>query len=299
MLPPRETAPAARFQPRPPVIVVTSQVVNGAIGGRGAVFALERLGFPVWFVPTILLPWHPGQGPGTRIVPPAEDFARLIGDIAGGTGLGSCAAILTGYLGEAGQAAEVAKLVDALKAANPKAWHICDPVIGDGAGLYVPEATANAQREHLISRADIATPNRFELAWLTGLPVETEAEAIVAARTLGPERVIVTSSPALRRNSVCNLLVGPGGSLAAEHGLVINAPHGTGDLFSALFTARLLEGHGEEGALKRAAASTFELVARSVKQGSSELLLSSEQSSLVGPMALVSSRRILDRPKPA
>lgn len=299
MLPPREPASAARSHARPPVIVVTSQVVNGAIGGRGAVFALERLGFPVWFVPTILLPWHPGQGTGTRIVPPAEAFAGLICDLANAAGLGSAAAILTGYLGDARQAAEVAKLVDALKAANPRAWHICDPVIGDAAGLYVPEATASAQREHLVARADIATPNRFELAWLTGLAVETEAEAIAAARTLGPERVLVTSAPALRRNSVSNLLVGPSGSLAAEHGLVVNAPHGTGDLFAALFTARLLEGHGEEGALKRAAASTFELVARSVKQGSSELLLPAEQSSLVGPMALVSSRRILDRPKPA
>ncbi|WP_343035922.1 pyridoxal kinase [Hongsoonwoonella zoysiae] len=285
--------------PLPTVLVVTSQVVSGAVGGRGAVFVLERLGFPVWFVPTVLLPWHPGHGRGTRIVPASESFSGLVDDLAGSGSLSGIGAVITGYLGDAGQAAQVGRLVDAVKAANPKAWHVCDPVVGDAAGLYVPEATADAIRDELVARADIATPNRFELAWLAGCEIETEADAIAAARMLGPERVVVTSSPALRRNSACNLLVGPNGVLAAEHGLVPDAPHGTGDVFSALFTARLLEKHGEEGALKRAAASTFELVARSVKQGSSELLLYSEQGSILGPMALVSSRRVLERPRTA
>lgn len=285
--------------PLPAILVVTSQVVSGSVGGRGAVFVLERLGFPVWFVPTILLPWHPGHGRGTRIVPANESFAGLVEDLAGSESLGSIGAVITGYLGDAVQAAQVGRLVDAVKSANPQAWHVCDPVIGDAGGLYVPEATAASIRDELVSRADIATPNRFELAWLAGCDIETEADAIAAARMLGPDRVVVTSSPALRRNSACNLLVGPNGVLAAEHGLVPDAPHGTGDVFSALFTARLLERHGEEGALKRAAASTFELVARSVKQGSSELLLYSEQGSILGPMALVSSRRVLERPRSA
>ncbi|MXN65030.1 pyridoxal kinase [Stappia sp. GBMRC 2046] len=281
----------------PAILVVTSQVVSGAVGGRGAVFVLERLGFPVWFVPTILLPWHPGHGRGTRVVPADESFSALVDDLAKSESLGGIGAVITGYLGDAGQAAQVGRLVDAVKSANPQAWHVCDPVIGDAGGLYVPEPTAAAIREELVARADIATPNRFELAWLTGCEVDTEADAIAAARALGPERVLVTSSPALRRNSACNLLVGPNAVIAAEHGLVPDAPHGTGDVFSALFTARLLEGHGEEGALKRAAASTFELVARSVKQGSSELLLHSEQGSILGPMALVSSRRVLEKPR--
>ncbi len=293
------TLPPVSDASRPAILVVTSQVVTGAIGGRGAVFALERLGFPVWFVPTVLLPWHPGHGAGTRIVAPTEEFSALIDDLATSGALGRIGAVLTGYLGDAGQAPAISRLVDAVKAANPNAFHLCDPVIGDAGGLYVPETSAAAIRDHLLTRADIATPNRYELAWLTGLAVETEVEAIAAARMLGPERVLVTSAPAMRRNAVSNLLVGPKGVLAAEHGLVPDAPHGTGDLISALFTARLLEGHGEEGALKRAAASTFELIARSVKQGSPELLIAAEQPSIVGPMALVSSRRIAETPRRA
>ena len=50
------------------VIVVSSHVARGSVGNRAAVFALETLGHPVWAVPTVLLPWHPGHGRATRIV---------------------------------------------------------------------------------------------------------------------------------------------------------------------------------------------------------------------------------------
>ena len=59
------------------VIVVSSHVARGSVGNRAAVFALETLGHPVWAVPTVLLPWHPGHGPATRIVPDAEPVLRL------------------------------------------------------------------------------------------------------------------------------------------------------------------------------------------------------------------------------
>jgi pyridoxine kinase len=60
----------------PSVIVISSHVVRGSVGNRAAVFALETLGFPVWAVPTVVLPWHPGHSrrPGSfrrlRIFPP-------------------------------------------------------------------------------------------------------------------------------------------------------------------------------------------------------------------------------------
>ena len=53
--------------PKPTVIVVNSLVARGSVGGRASVFALERLGFPVVFVPTVVLSWHPGHGRATRM----------------------------------------------------------------------------------------------------------------------------------------------------------------------------------------------------------------------------------------
>lgn len=278
------------------ILVITSQVVRGAVGGRPSVFALERLGFPVWFLPTVLLPWQPEQGIGHREVPDDASFAALAANIAGADTLANVGAVISGYLGSPGQADEVARLVAAVRKANPDALYLCDPVIGDQSGLYVPEATAGAIRDRLLPLADVATPNLFELEWMTGGRLESEAQAIAAARALGPARVLVTSSPALRRNSVANLLVTARGAIAAEHGLVPDAPKGTGDLIAALLTANLLAGLDDETALKRAAASVFELVARSVKHGARDLLIAAEQAALVNPMALVSCRRVLDAP---
>jgi pyridoxine kinase len=41
----------------------------------------------------------------------------------------------------------VARLVGAVREANPEALYMCDPVIGDAGGLYVPEALARAMLE--------------------------------------------------------------------------------------------------------------------------------------------------------
>jgi pyridoxine kinase len=281
---------------RPDVLVINSQVVRGTVGSRVSVFALERMGHAVWLLPTILLPWNPSQGRGERIVAPDASFDALANDVAHADNLANVGAVISGYLGSAAQAEAIARLVAAVRKANPDALYLCDPVVGDEGGLYVSAEPAAAVRDLLLPLADIATPNLFELRWMTGQTIETEMQAIAAARGLGLPRVLVTSAPALRRNSVSNLLVTMRGALAAEHGLVPNAPNGTGDLMSSLLTTNLLAGYDDETALKRAAAGVFEMVARSVKQGARDLLISSEQASLVQPMALVSCRRVLDAP---
>ena len=203
---------------------------------------------------------------------------------------------MTGYLGAAHQGEPLARLVDAVKAGNPSALHLCDPVIGDDGALYVPEATARAIREHLVARADIVTPNLFELGWLTGSALASERETAAAARALGNDRVMVTSSPALRRGAIATLLATPRGAFVAEHTALADPPHGPGDLIAALFLALRLDGTDDEQALARAASSTFELTARSVSQGSNELLLAEYQQSIARPMAMVTTRR-LAKPK--
>ncbi len=284
---------------RKPLLVITSQVVRGGISGRGLVFALERLGHAVWFLPTILLPWHPGQGAGTRIIADPKAFESLASDLAASPKLSEIGGVLTGYLGHPEQAGPIRDLVKAVKEHNPDAPYICDPVMGDRLNgdegrLYIPEETAKAIRDELVPLADIVTPNCFELGWLTGREVTSELQALSAARHLGAERVLVTSAPALRRNAIANLLAGPRGAVAAEHALVAGAPHGTGDLMAGLFLSRHLDGYADEEALVRATGSTFELLARSVKKGADELLFADEQQSLARPMALVSSRRVLE-----
>lgn len=278
---------------RSAVIVVSSHVVRGAVGNRAIVFALQQLGFPVWAVPTVVLSWHPGHGPATRIVPDPDQFASLMRDLEAAPWLDEVGAVLSGYLGDAAQATAVASLVSAVKARNPDALYLCDPVMGDAGGLYVPEATAVAMRDLLMPLADIATPNRFELEWLAGERLGDNRAVAQAALGMGPTRMLVTSAHALMAGSIGNLLVTPREVVLAEHRSVRKPPNGTGDLAAALFLARLMEGCSAEKALQMTATAVFEVVARAVKREADELMLETDAQSLAHPMAMVQMRRLV------
>lgn len=275
------------------VIAVSSHVVRGSVGNRAVVFALETLGHAVWSVPTVTLSWHPGHGKATRIVPPATSFDAMIDDLCGAPWLGEVGAVLSGYLGEASQAAAIARLVAAVRERTPSALYLCDPVIGDVGGLYVPEATAAAIRDTLVPLASIATPNRHELAWMAGAPLSDNNAVMDAALAFGPQRVLVTSAHALLAGSTGNLLLSSEHALLAEHRLIADPPNGLGDLLAAVFLARIMAGQSEEKALQTATASVFEILARSAKRGADELTLESDAESLSTPMAMVSMRRLL------
>lgn len=275
------------------VIVISSHVVRGTVGNRAAVFALETLGHPVWALPTVILPWHPGHGRSTRVPVSAEDFDAIVSDLIRAPWRGEVKAVLSGYLGSAAQARSVARLVESLRADNPDLLYMCDPVCGDDRGLYVPEETAAAIRDSLIPLASVATPNRFELAWLAGAPLETNAAIMEAALSLGPPRMLVTSALPMMAGSTGNLYLSGAGALLAEHRIVPNPPNGTGDLLSAIFLSRLMEGLPEERALMTATASVFEIVARTAKRGADELTLEQDASSISTPMAMVQMRRLM------
>ncbi|CDN56281.1 Pyridoxal kinase [Neorhizobium galegae bv. officinalis bv. officinalis str. HAMBI 1141] len=275
------------------VLVISSHVVRGSVGNRAAVFALETLGFPVWAMPTVVLPWHPGHGPSTRLTFPESDFDKAIDDLIRAPWLGEVKAVLTGYFGNAAQPRSVARLIRALKEKNPDLLYVCDPVMGDLGGLYIPQPTAEAIRDELIPLATIATPNRYELAWLSGAPLETNNDIMDAAIALGPPRILVTSAVPMMAGGTGNLYLTGKHALLAEHRLIDNPPNGLGDLLGALFLGRILAGMDEEKALQLATASVFEVLARTAKRGGDELTLETDASSLSTPMAMVQMRRLV------
>ncbi len=152
------------------VMVISSHVIRGSVGNRAAVFALESLGFPVWAMPTVVLPWHPGHGPSTRMTFSEADFDKAIDDLIRAPWIGEVRGVLTGYFGNAAQVSAVARLIAALRENRPDLLYVCDPVMGDLGGLYIPEPTAVAIRDELIPLASLATPNRYELAWIRSAP---------------------------------------------------------------------------------------------------------------------------------
>ena len=275
------------------VIVISSHVVRGSVGNRAAVFALETLGFPVWALPTVVMPWHPGHGPSTRLTFSPEDFEKVVDDLIEAPWSGEVQAILTGYFGNADQPKAVARLVRAFKERNPNLLYVCDPVMGDLGGLYVAQATAEAIRDELIPLANLATPNRYELAWLAGSELDSNTAIMEAAVALGPSRMLVTSAVPMMAGGTGNLYLTGTHALLAEHRLIDNPPNGLGDLLSALFLARLMAGTDEERALQLATASVYEILARTARRGSDELTLETDASSLTTPMAMVHMRRLI------
>jgi pyridoxine kinase len=242
------------------------------------VFALERLGFPVIFTPTVLLPWHPGQGPGTRVV---ADPA-LIADQARWPGPETAAGCLTGYFGSAGQVEAAAALIETLRKARPAPLVLCDPVVGDFGGFYVAAGIRTAVLR-LAAGADILTPNRFELAFLAGVDfagMRDNAALAAAARSLGRPEVVVTSAFA-DDGATGALLVTPGGSELFAHGAVDSAPHGSGDLLAALYLGHRLDGADPHDALERAIGTTHRIIERA--GDASELPLAANGTAVIAP----------------
>ncbi len=275
------------------VLVISSHVVRGSVGNRAAVFALETLGHPVWALPTIVLPWHPGHGRSTRLTFPEADFDLAIDDLLTAPWLPEVKAVLSGYFANAAQAHSVARLIAAMRDKTPDLFYACDPVIGDLGGLYVPQPTAEAIRDHLLPLASLATPNRYELAWLSGAPLDDNNAVMEAALALGPSRMLVTSAVPMMAGGTGNLYLSGRNALLAEHRAIDNAPNGLGDLLAALFLSRLMSGMDEERALQLATASVYEVLARAVKRGSDELTLAADAASLSTPMAMVQMRHLM------
>jgi len=273
------------------VLVISSHVARGSVGNRAAVFALETLGHPVWAIPTITLPWHPGHGPATRIVPSDTDFSNFLADIAKAPWISELGAVLTGYMANAHQAEETAQLVTKLKTQNPELTYICDPVIGDVGGLYVAQETASAIRDSLIPLSDIATPNAYELSWLTNSKAPTNtAETQVQAAALGPGSVLVTSVPA--ESQTGNLYTSTSKNLLAAHEIIENPPNGPGDLTAAIFTGHLLDGMNVEDNLTTTTASVFEILQHSASRGSDELTLETDSASIRQPSVEINLKEI-------
>ena len=267
------------------VLVISSQVIRGWVGGRASVFILERNGFPVWFLPTVLLPWHPGHGPATKNTISSATFSKMVDELQSSKWFGEIGAILTGYMGNEEQVEIIAKLIQFTKQEIPDVTYLCDPIIGDvkdnNGALYVAAEIASAIRNQLIPLADIITPNLFELSWLADMTFNPQLDCKVAFEKLGVPEIFVTSVPSSKDQSIKNLLINQNNSIEAEHELFRQVPHGTGDLLAALTLSRMLDGMTGEKLVQSVNDSVYEIICTSLYNHADELALVNAQEALV------------------
>ena len=273
------------------VLSIQSSVAFGHVGNSAAVFALQRLGREVRAVHTTQLSNHTGL-PGWGGGPLGAAHLRGVFDgLERSGGFAGLDAALTGYIGDADSVAAAARAIDRARAARPGLVYCCDPVAGNARrGLYVSEETAEAVAKLLVPRADIATPNAFELARLSGRPAAGAAEALDACRALsrrGPRTVVATSLET--EGGVGALARSPDGAWLVETPRLPAAGNGAGDLAAALLLDRLLAGAPLAAALSRAVSAVWGLLEAA---GGGEIPLAAAQERLVDPPRVFPARQV-------
>ncbi len=277
------------------ILSIQSHVAFGHVGNASAVFPLQRLGAEVWAVNTVQFSNHTGYGAWRGQVFGAELVRDCVQGIAERGVLGGCDAVLSGYMGDASIGEAILDAVAQVKAANPRALWCCDPVIGDvGRGVFVRPGIPEFLRDRAMPAADIATPNRFELEWLTGMEVRDAASAkaaIGALQASGPRCVLLTSLEA--GPEAIGMMAGEDGRFwQLETPLLPLSVNGAGDAVAALFLFHRLRSGGAGEALSRAASSVFGVLARTAEAGSRELLTVAAQEEWVSPARRFDAREV-------
>ncbi|MBY0337212.1 MAG: pyridoxal kinase PdxY [Acetobacteraceae bacterium] len=279
------------------ILSIQSWVAYGHVGNASAVFPLQRLGAEVWAVNTVQFSNHTGYGAWRGQVFDAQLIRDCVQGIEERGVLPRCDAVLSGYLGSAEIGAAVLDAAARAKAANPRAVYCCDPVIGDvGRGVFVRPGVPEWMRDHAIPAADIATPNQFELEWLTGISVRSlddAKRAVAALQAMGPRCVLLTSlsvaeTPA---DSLCLLAAEGGAFWRVTTPLLPVSVNGAGDAIAALFLLHRLRSGSAAEAVAAAASSVWGVLRRTAEAGSREILSVAAQDEFVQP-----SRRFAAEP---
>jgi pyridoxine kinase len=262
------------------ILSISSQVAGALVGNSVAAFAMERLGVRVLQIPTVLFGRRPDRGtPGGA--PVAASLMRdMVNGLRNDGQLARIDAVLSGYLAAPEQVDAVLEIVEILKSANPAAFHLCDPIMGDEDGAYVKDEVAAAIMERLVPRADWLAPNIWELSRIAGHPCTDAATTRAAVKGLG-KLALVSGIPTAAGLGVlycdpCH----PGNDCVAETARIERAPKGAGDLLTALFLARRVLGESAPDALRLAAGAVHDVIARSHDD---DLALPEAQDLLVDP----------------
>ena len=273
------------------ILSIQSHVAYGHAGNSSAVFPLQRMGCNVWPVNTVMFSNHTGYDTWKGPVFQPEALTDVIEGIEQLNVLSRCDAVLSGYMGDPAVADVILQAVDKVKNENSKALYCCDPVMGDrDTGLYVNHQIPEYFRDRLLAKADILTPNHFELEILSGQPVQSSKQALASARSLlakGPKVILVTSLiyPDSDNDTIEMMAVTETEAWLIKTPLLHfkNTMSGCGDATSALFLAKYLMTHPLKACLEHVAGAMYAVFKLTHQHQSSELMLIESQDQLVNP----------------
>ncbi|WGS17622.1 MULTISPECIES: pyridoxal kinase PdxY [unclassified Bradyrhizobium] len=259
------------------VISIQSQVAWGHVGNSAAAFPIQLHGIDVIAVPTTLLSNRPGYPTIRGRVLDVQLVADLLRGIEERGAIDGAQMILSGYLGSADIALEVADFVARAKEKNPALRYCCDPVLGDrDRGMFVRTDIPPLVRDELCPLADIITPNHFEFEFLCGTKVGTTDAVITQARNLiarGPSTIVITSAELADTpgGEIETLAIERAGAWRVRTPRLPISPSGTGDLFAALLAAARVRGSAMPDALGHAASAIYAVLERTALRKTEEM----------------------------
>ena len=280
------------------ILSIQSSVAYGHVGNSAAVFPLQRLGHEVWPVLTVHFSNHTGYGAWRGPLLDPADVREVIAGIDDRGALAEADAVLSGYQGDPAVGAVILDAVARVKALNPDAVYCCDPVMGDvGRGMFVKPGIPEYLRVEVVPRADIITPNHFELDFLAGTTTSTIEQvlaAVDAVRERGPRDVLVTSvlhhdSPEATLDMVA---VSDAGAWAVTTPLLPISPNGCGDVTAALYLAHLRTTGSPAAALELTTSSVYAVLEATLAAGTREIALVAAQDTIASPPARFTARRL-------
>lgn len=250
------------------ILSIQSHVVSGYVGNKSATFPLQLLGFETDCINSVQFSNHTGYTKGLEgHCMNDTQFWNLIKGLEQ-NGLNNYSFMISGFIGEITFLSKIVDVVRGLKDRNPNLFYVCDPVMGDSepVGWYVPKELLPIYRDEILPICDICVPNQFEAELLSGMKITDEKSAFSAMARLHElgVKVVVLSSTDSKINAdesklKCLASRKIGGSLEESFASGKDFPLerfriefpkfplafvGSGDLFTALFTAWLTRSGG-------------------------------------------------------
>ena len=283
------------------IISIQSCVSYGHAGNSSAVFPMQRLGYNVSPVHTVLFSNHTGYGDwGGEIVD--TQIVRSVIDGMDKRGVFPItSAVVSGYMGTVELGEVILDTVKRVKQANSNAIYVCDPVFGDvGRGIFVNQELPNYFRDFVIPKCDICTPNMFELEYLTNTKITTIDEAIDSARMLLNENcksVLITSLEHEQTNAdtieMLTVQADKAFHIKTNKLVMPISPNGSGDATTALFVCHYLENKGDiKTTLEKTTSGIYEIFNATAQLGTRELQIVASGDKLVNPDHVFTAKQI-------
>ncbi len=229
------------------VLALSSEVGVGDVGLSIARFVFAGQQINAISLPTVLLASRPDLGTMSRFDVPDDVLADQLSALEADGWFERLDGVMTGYFATGAQIDVVANTLSRIRKQNAGAVIMVDPVLGDvDTGLYVGKEVAVAQKDCLISQADIITPNLFELSFLLDQADIKMSDLVPLCQTLDVPNIVVTSAAIDQTANdtggaeICTALFQQDLTELFHSPYIEEMPKGTGDVFASYLLSSLV-----------------------------------------------------------